>query len=120
MFTFASDIPGGAPVPGPIFGFGSDVPGAPVVPAWVPAVLGTVCAWLVALCLGCLFAGMLALPVWGSWCRHGFPSACRRFMVSRADVGGDAGDAVGCAGFAFGMLVLAAERGFDLAGADAG
>ncbi len=41
-------------------------------------------------------------------------------MVSRADVGGDAGDAVGCAGFAFGMLVLAAERGFDLAGADAG
>ena len=41
-------------------------------------------------------------------------------MVFRADVGGDAGDAVGCAGFAFGVLVPAAERGFDLAGADAG
>src|ERR1035438_9297838 len=41
-------------------------------------------------------------------------------MVFRADVGGDAGDAVRPRGFAVGVLVPAAERGFDLAGADAG
>src|SRR5712691_661202 len=51
---------------------------------------------------------------------HGFPSACCGLVVFRADVSGDAGDAVGCAWFAFGVLVPAAERGFDLAGADAG
>src|ERR1039458_7255183 len=41
-------------------------------------------------------------------------------MVFRADVGGDAGDAAGGAGVAVGVLVPAAERGFALAGADAG
>jgi hypothetical protein len=41
-------------------------------------------------------------------------------VVIRADVGGDAGDAVVGAGFSVGVPVPAAERGFDLAGADAG
>jgi hypothetical protein len=40
--------------------------------------------------------------------------------VLRADVRRDAGDAVAGAGFAVGLLVPAAERGLDLAGADAG
>ena len=53
---------------GPMFTFGSDILDAPVVPARVPAVLGTVCAWLAAFCPGCLFAG-IALPAWRSWCR---------------------------------------------------
>ena len=48
----------------PIFTFWSDVPDAPVVPARVPAMPGAVCAWLVAFCPGCLFAGMFALPAW--------------------------------------------------------
>jgi len=51
---------------------------------------------------------------------HGFASACRGLVVAGVDVGGDAGDAAGRAGFAGGVLVPAAERGFDLAGTDAG
>ena len=41
---------------------------------------------------------------------HGFASACRGLVVACVDVGGDSGDAAGCAGFAVGVLVPAAER----------
>src|SRR5947209_18223331 len=51
---------------------------------------------------------------------HGFPSVCRGLVVPGVNVGGDAGYTVVCAGFAVGVLVPAAERGLDLAGADAG
>src|ERR1700756_4154725 len=51
---------------------------------------------------------------------HGFRSACRWLVVPRVDVAGDTCYPLGCAGLSVGVLVPAAERGLDLAGADAG
>src|SRR3974377_898709 len=51
---------------------------------------------------------------------HASLSACRRWLVFLADRGGDLGDPLAGAGLAGRVLVPAAERGFDPAGADPG